>query len=574
MVLKKRDNEALRKFTVRVIDHLSDARPSTLRCLLREVLQGIGKRVGIEHAYLFCISGLAQRSSTVSLTVCASALEQTRLSSQLQKIPLTMFSSTIVEALEHRQTVFLPVGENGSNGTRLLTTLVKDAGTTGLLLCPIHLKQKLTGIIGLAHHFDKDLIDPEGCQQIRLIGQLMIQRLRSMKRISRQRRRHRQWKRIADSACDFAIVVSAENRVLQVLPFRSTAVPEMTGVAITSFLPDRSLRILQKAIRKSQTEQSPVSCELKAAWRIGEVTWFRVRVHSAHSDNQIMLYFTDIHADRSQQEQLEELEAHLQRASRLSLLGQVSTEFAHQINQPLQSILNHCGTMQYRISNKSMTMKKTAQSIRNIVAAVEHASTILTRIREFVQFRSLTIDAFKLVSVVESAVMMVENRAMDAGVKLVCRWRHNTDLYCGVSDVTELWAMIDKVQTTQILINLIVNAIEACEGQVSPRPQIDVCIDSERDPRCLTICIIDNGPGLPTENPEMVFEKFHTTKSEGLGIGLAVSRSVAEAQNGSLTATNNSDRGCTFCITVRRCSRPGSDTDVIETIPVDELPID
>lgn len=557
----------------RVIDFLLDARPGNLNSKLTDVLNGIGKRVGVQHVYLFVVSKHKQRASTVSLAASSSAVAD---QASVQQVPLSIFSSAIVQSMNSRQSLFIPSSRKEGHGVRLLRTLMQEANSSGLLLCPVHSKRSLVGIVALSHNYGKDHIDTQGCENIRLIGQLMIKSVKSNKRMARQLRRHRRWRRIADAACDFAILMGEQDRILQVLPFGDKDVPDLAGVTIDSILSGKSRRTLDRAICQSKEERSPVSCDLKVAWRIDQLLWFRVRVHAGHSDAQVMLYFTDIHEDRLQQEQLHDLEIALNRTYRLSLLGQVSTEFAHQINQPLQAITNYCGTMQLRLTNKSNTAANTKNSIKNILQSVDHATQILVRIREFVQFKSLTLEPCDLTAIAERAVMMAENRAIDLGVALHCRWqseRNRAEQNRG-HQISECWCMIDEVQTTQILINLIVNAVEACEGQKRPKPKVELDIDLDDDPRWWLIRVIDNGPGLPQENPEQVFEKFHTTKAEGLGIGLAVSRSVAEAQSGSLTAANNDDKGCTFFLRVRKVSKPGSETDEMDVIPADQLMID
>ena len=123
-----------------------------------------------------------------------------------------------------------------------------------------------------------------------------------------------------------------------------------------------------------------------------------------------------------------------------------------------------------------------------------------------------------------------------------------------------------------------INALEACRDFGVNRPRIELFVREESDHRRVAVGVRDNGPGLPKDDPDIVFRKFYTGKKEGLGLGLAISREVCESQGGSLTAENNvSASGCTFFVTMKRNGSSGSGTDTVELGSIkgdSELPID
>ena len=109
---------------------------------------------------------------------------------------------------------------------------------------------------------------------------------------------------------------------------------------------------------------------------------------------------------------------------------------------------------------------------------------------------------------------------------------------------------VDRVQTTYVLINLLVNAIEACAQAETAEPEVRIQLRSHVTEKYLVLSVSDNGPGLPEGDPEKVFKRFFTTKKHGFGFGLAICRDVIERQRGKIQAKNNPGDGCTFTFSV------------------------
>ena len=166
-----------------------------------------------------------------------------------------------------------------------------------------------------------------------------------------------------------------------------------------------------------------------------------------------------------------------------------------------------------------------------------------------------------LQDLIEQAVAMVTPTARG--------W--NADLICPV-DVVDVFVNVDKAQTTHVLVNLIINAMEACRDFGMDRPRIELILGDVNEGRVVSVFVKDNGPGIPKDDEDIVFRKFYSSKKEGLGMGLAISRDVCESQGGSLTATNNSPAsGCTFRLTMPRTLTEGSDTEEFQAISDVEL---
>lgn len=569
--------DPLLRYASRVIDHLADARPRTLQRLLEDVLEGLGQRLGVEHMHLFSVQRQSDGQELVSLSVAWSQSGRQLPREPLQRVPLQLFSSSIVEYLQHGQPAFVPLTSDKGECARLVASVLRETGTTGYVLCPVLLKKRLRGILAVAHDRGPEHLTSACCYQLRLIGKLLVQAIRTVRRESRQRRAHRQWKKIADAACDFAMVVDAAGEILQLIPFGSGRTPPVQGLRLEDFVQRPFHGDVQRAIQQALRQREPRTCDARGMGANGSVCWYHVRVEPQYSpgNSTVTLFLSDIGVQREQQDELQKLQDHLHRASRLSLLGQISTEFAHQINQPLQAIMTFCETMQLRERNGNATPAKRQTSLSNIMAAVEQATAIVQRIREFAQRRSLQLDNCDLSSIIHRALVMARPRAEQCGVLLI----DQTQLQSGRlapdaeadSEESENTVLADDVQTTQVLINLLVNAIEACQQAGTNGARVEVGVEQVPDESGFLVRVTDNGPGLPTDNPDWVFEKFCTTKAEGLGMGLAISRTVIEAQHGRMWAENNAGgSGCTFWFTVRRGGSRLSDTDEMRIIQAGE----
>jgi len=267
------------------------------------------------------------------------------------------------------------------------------------------------------------------------------------------------------------------------------------------------------------------------------------------------LYFTDNTPDKLLQEEVRELTESLTKAARLSLLGQMSTEFSHQLNQPLQVILTYCNTTQKRLRRGTATKEATLEALKHIESSVTHAVEITQRIRDFVKFRTLRQEAVPLSELIHHAVMMVLPTARDRNVDLA-----------SPSEIPDLIVQVDRPQTAQVLVNLMVNAVEACCDSGLQRPRVEVFIREDTSRNSVNVFVKDNGPGLP-KDPALVFEKFYSSKQDGLGLGLAISRDIGDSQGGSLRAYNNkSGAGCTFVARLPLLGSTGHDTTELDII--------
>jgi two-component system sensor histidine kinase TtrS len=219
---------------------------------------------------------------------------------------------------------------------------------------------------------------------------------------------------------------------------------------------------------------------------------------------------------RGAQEQAEHL-------SRLSVLGELSGTLAHELNQPLAAITNYANSLVRRADGQRLTEAAVREAAGEIAGQAERAAGILGRIRAFARKRTASRETVAPRELVDEAVTLF--RGMLAHAPPV-----------EVDDALPAGTVIDadRLQIQQVLLNLLKNAWDASRTQPPERQRIDIRLDE--DGGTLRITVRDYGSGLDPAARERLFESFFTTKADGLGLGLSICRSIAEAHGGRLVA--------------------------------------
>ena len=230
--------------------------------------------------------------------------------------------------------------------------------------------------------------------------------------------------------------------------------------------------------------------------------------------------------------QLRQLQEEHARAARISTLGELASSIAHEVNQPLAAIAMNAETSLRWLSRDEPNLAKVEQLTRRIADSARHASEIVQRIRGMASRHVPEPTPLDLNAVVEEALMFVchdvETRAILLSVRL---------------DIGLPRVLGDRVQLQQVVVNLLVNSLQALAGVEKGRIELATGPDGAGGVR---FSIRDTGTGIAAENIDRVFEGFFTTKAEGMGIGLAVSQSIIAAHGGAIAAANHEQGGACF----------------------------
>ncbi|QEN87597.1 GHKL domain-containing protein [Labrys sp. KNU-23] len=230
-------------------------------------------------------------------------------------------------------------------------------------------------------------------------------------------------------------------------------------------------------------------------------------------------------------------EADLARISRITMLGELTASIAHEVSQPLAAIGASSNAALRWLSASPPNQAEAQHALKRIVEAAERAGEVVERVRRLVRRAPPLREPVDMVDVIDETLALMRGKLRANAIPL------RTELLQGPLPV-----MGDRVQLQQVLLNFITNAIEAT---VDTKPgDREIAVNTSADDREVSISVTDTGPGLSPQAMEHVFDPFFTTKEDGMGIGLAISRSIIEAHGGSIEANAAAPRGSVFRFTL------------------------
>lgn len=229
--------------------------------------------------------------------------------------------------------------------------------------------------------------------------------------------------------------------------------------------------------------------------------------------------------------QLRQLQADYTRATRISMLGELATSIAHEVNQPLSAIATNAETSLRWLARAEPNLAKVHQLTTRIAESARHASDIVQRIRNMAARRPPERVELDLNEVVEEALQFVRHEIETRSIELSVRRGRRLPM-----------VLADRVQIQQVIVNLLLNGVQAQAGQ---QGLIDVSTFAALD-GSVQCTIHDGGPGIANEDLGRVFGSFFSTKDEGIGIGLAICQSIITAHGGTIVAANHPRGGAIF----------------------------
>ena len=247
-------------------------------------------------------------------------------------------------------------------------------------------------------------------------------------------------------------------------------------------------------------------------------------------------FVEDVTAQRAAERRLAETQAQLQHAGRLGAMGEMASTIAHELNQPLTAAASLLGAAQLTLEkNPDKRSAKAVDLLEESVAEIRRASDIIRQMRDFIRKRKTARSLHDISNVVEEAstVALIGAEAEGIGV--------SKDLQPGLPV-----ALVDRVQIQQVVTNLVRNAMDA----MADAPKRRLSIATAYRNGMVEITISDTGPGIDGDIMPRLFEPFATTKDNGTGIGLSISKSIIDAHQGTISAKNKNDGGCIFTVSL------------------------
>jgi C4-dicarboxylate-specific signal transduction histidine kinase len=258
---------------------------------------------------------------------------------------------------------------------------------------------------------------------------------------------------------------------------------------------------------------------------------------------------------RRSQTHLAEAQAELAHVTRVTALGELTASIAHEISQPLAAVVTNADASLRWLSGDSPDLIEAREAIRRITRDGKRAGEVISRMRSLFKKASTAKERLDINGVIEEAVILAQSEVQKHRVSLQTQLASDLPLVMG-----------DRIQLEQVILNLLLNAVEAMSAAGDGPRELSVSSQKmsetqgegrfgykvAHDAECthVLIAVRDSGPGLDPNNLDRLFDAFYTTKPQGLGMGLAISRSIVEAHGGRLSATADSSRGAVFQFTL------------------------
>jgi PAS domain S-box-containing protein len=328
------------------------------------------------------------------------------------------------------------------------------------------------------------------------------------------------------------------------------AIPVTFDLIRTRVHPD-NLPPLQEVMAQARREGGDFDYETRLLMPDQSVRYLRVVAHSdRNKDGELELRgaVQDVTERRLADEALSKLRSELAHVTRVTSLGAMTASIAHEVNQPLSGIITNASTCLRMLAADPPNIEGAQETARRTIRDGNRAADVITRLRTLFSKRSATIEPVDLNEAVREVIALSWVDLQRSRVVL------RMELADGLARVGG-----DRVQLQQVIMNLLRNAADAMSG-IDDRPRQLVVRTEPGEDDHVRLSVRDTGVGFAPDGAERLFEAFYTTKSEGMGMGLSVSRSIIERHNGRLWAQANDGPGATFSFSIPEYS--GDDTAV------------
>jgi PAS domain S-box-containing protein len=319
---------------------------------------------------------------------------------------------------------------------------------------------------------------------------------------------------------------------------------QVTFELIGTRIHPEDLSVFQEHIERSRRERSDVKLEFRLRMPDGAVKYLHVAAH-IRGDHGQLEYFgavQDVTERRSSEEALSKARSELSHVARVTSLGVLTASIAHEVNQPLSGIVTNASTCLRMLAADPPNVDGARETARRTIRDGNRAAEVITRLRALYGKKEPTIESVDLNEATREVIALSLSELQRNRVIL------RPELADDLPPVTG-----DRVQLQQVILNLIRNGSDAM-CSVDDRPR-QLLIRTERDEGDrVSLTVQDAGTGFDPQAVDRLFEGFYTTKNDGMGIGLSVSRSIIESHHGRLWATLNRGPGAAFSFSIPRAA--------------------
>jgi PAS domain S-box-containing protein len=295
------------------------------------------------------------------------------------------------------------------------------------------------------------------------------------------------------------------------------------------------------AIERAVAEKSDYEVEFRILLPDGSVKHIHTVGHPVLNGSGDLVQFvgssTDITERKHAEESLRQAQTDLAHVSRATTMGELTASLAHEVNQPIAAALTDANTCVRWLARDQPDLKEAREAASRVVKDAKRAAEIVGRIRLLFRKGASQREVVDVNEVIREIIALLLSEVTRYSILVRPELAEDLPQFMG-----------DRVQLQQVMMNLIMNSIDAMKDMDGKR---ELIIKSQRaENEELMVSVSDTGVGLPSQQAEQIFNAFFTTKVDGTGMGLRISRSIIESHGGRLWAADNSPRGASFCFTL------------------------
>jgi PAS domain S-box-containing protein len=332
----------------------------------------------------------------------------------------------------------------------------------------------------------------------------------------------------------------------QILEYCGQSLEELRDWRTNGTLHQEDLPHVAEVFTRSIASGSPYQLDQRLRRFDGQYRWFEHRGVPTRDESGKIVRWYVLLTDREERTQalarLQQMQSDFAHINRVSVMGELAASLSHEIAQPIASARNNARAAQNFLKMRQPDLDDVSEALDSIVGNADRVGDIIDRIREQIKKAPPRKEHFDLNAAIMEVTVLAQSVPLRNGVSVQSRLAGGLLLVLG-----------DRVQLQQVLLNLILNAVEAM-GSVEEGAR-ELLISTKEDQTAVVVAVRDSGPGIDPEHLDRVFEAFYTTKSTGTGMGLSICRSIIHAHGGKLWAEANKPRGAVFQFTLPAAER-------------------
>ncbi|MBA3316097.1 MAG: PAS domain S-box protein [Planctomycetaceae bacterium] len=498
-------------------------------------LRELGEAIGVDHAFLCRVDENPLRTSVVHEWV---APGRTARKAEVQNIPLDVqpwFRRSFLagQVVEVPDVALLPAEAHVEKA------ILESLGTQAFLATPLVREGDTPwGYMGVVQNSSPRTWSKDDVNLIRVVGDILLSALERQRAENEVRRSEERFRRLFESELIGMFFADVYGNITEA----NGAFLRITGYE-TSDLPLRWDRLTPPEWHRH--DEAAVLRLLKGGvdhpW---EKEFFHKRGHRipiliggavmTYDRGECVSFILDLTEHKKAEQKIQQLNAELERTARLGVMGEMAAGLAHEVHQPLAAITNYAAGARERLTRGRLKDEELGEVLAEIVEQSRRAGSVIRNIRDFVRGRHPVSRPVDLNAAVRECLRLLQFEIRQREVDV------RTELADRLPDV-----LADATQLSQVLLNLMLNGLQAMETAEQPRT---LTVRTSTSDQTVSVEVVDTGTGLAVDAESRLFDQFFTTKPEGLGMGLAISRSITESHGGTLGLARTGANGTTFVL--------------------------